>query len=293
VEPEQLVAEGKQFLARLDQPRWAHSVTAVMQQLAKFPTASVAGLASQTSEVRGHLQIESVERYRGDSGRVRDEFQNILQDHHVFVVSQTAAEAERLRAILATAPGSAAGNLHFPTGRLQTGFHLVRDSVIVISGAELFHRADFRRTPRRHTGKAIDSFLDLREGDLVVHLSHGIGRYRGLQLLHKDDRVQEHLEVEFDGGTKVYVPASRIELVQKYVGGRKARPRLARIGGKQWTRHKEAAARAVTDLASEMLELPAQRAARPGFALSGDTDWQYEFDAAFPFHETADQLAAI
>ena len=88
----------------------------------------------------------------------------------------------------------------------------------MVSGNELFHRAPLRRTSRHRMGKAIQSFLDLRNGDLVVHLAHGIGRYRGLQLIRKDDYAEEHLEIEFHGGTKIFVPATKIDLVQKYVG---------------------------------------------------------------------------
>src|SRR5690606_32394102 len=137
------------------------------------------------------------------------------------------------------------------------------------------------------------SFLDLRSGDLVVHLAHGIGRYRGMQLLDKDGRAEEHLTIEFDGGAKIYVPASRINLVQKYVGGAKTRPALAKLGGKSWIRQKEAAQRAVQDVAAEMLELQAARTARPGIAFAPDSEWQREFDASFPYDETPDQLRAI
>jgi transcription-repair coupling factor (superfamily II helicase) len=105
--------------------------------------------------------------------------------------------------------------------------------------------------------------------------------------------VEEHLEIEFHGGTKIYVPASKIDLVQKYVGGAKTRPMLARIGGKAWLRQKKAAEAAVTDLAAEMLELQASRASRPGIAFGRDTQWQREFDASFPYDETPDQLTAL
>jgi transcription-repair coupling factor (superfamily II helicase) len=135
--------------------------------------------------------------------------------------------------------------------------------------------------------------LELREGDLVVHVAHGIGRYRGLRLLEQDERAEEHLEIEYHGGTKIYVPAAKIELVQKYVGGKGAKVVLAHIGGKAWVRQKEAAQRAVTDLAAEMIELQAARDARPGIAFPQDTEWQREFDAAFPYQETPDQLTAI
>jgi transcription-repair coupling factor (superfamily II helicase) len=215
------------------------------------------------------------------------------QGHEVFLVTQTEAEVERLAEILRTTKLAAAGRLHFPIGSLQQGFRLVRGRVIVITSGELFHRGELRRLPRRRLGKAIDSFVDLRSGDLVVHLSHGIGRYRGIQLLDKEGRVEEHLQIEFHGGTKVYVPASRIGLVQKYIGGTRTRPTLAKIGGRAWARQKRAAEAAVVDLAAEMLEMQAERQARPGIAFSIDSDWQREFDASFPYRETPDQLTAM
>src|SRR5262249_1828331 len=146
----------------------------------------------------------------------------------------------------------------------------------------------------RRLGRVIDSFLELREGDYVVHLSHGIGRYRGLQLLEKAHQAEEHLVIEFHGDTKIFVPASKIELVQKYVGGsKKTRPALAHVGGRMWSKQKEAAQAAVTDLAADMLALQATRASRPGIKFPGDTPWQKEFDASFPYLETPDQLTSI
>jgi transcription-repair coupling factor (superfamily II helicase) len=166
--------------------------------------------------------------------------------------------------------------------------------VVLISAAELFHRtAELARPSSRFSGRAIDSFLQLREGDLVVHLAHGIGRYRGIELLEKEGRAEEHLELEYAEGTRIYVPTSKIELVQKYVGGRKAKPTLAKIGGQSWLRQKKAAERAVQDLATDMLQLQAAREARPGIAFPADSPWQREFDAAFPYQETPDQLSAI
>jgi len=103
----------------------------------------------------------------------------------------------------------------------------------------------------------------------------------------------EHLELEFDGGTKMYVPASKIELVQKYVGGTKGRPKLAKIGGQLWVKQKKAAEAAVVDMASELLELQASRVSRAGIAFNADSEWQQAFDASFPYVPTPDQATAI
>jgi transcription-repair coupling factor (superfamily II helicase) len=176
----------------------------------------------------------------------------------------------------------------------EEGARGISDGTVLISAAELFHRsADLSRPSSRFSGRAIDSFLQLRESDLVVHLAHGIGRYRGIKLIEKEGGAEEHLELEYAEGTRIYVPSSKIELVQKYVGGRKAKPTLAKIGGVSWLRAKKAAERAVVDMATDMLDLQAAREARPGIAFPDDTAWQREFDAAFPYQETPDQLTAI
>ena len=210
----------------------------------------------------------------------------------MIVVCSTDAEAKRLDEILNENASERAG-VQLVVGALQAGFRSRRDGLLIVSGAELFHRTIIRRPKEKRLGKAIDSFLDLREGDLVVHLGHGIGRYRGLELLNKDGHIEEHLQIEFHGATKIYVPAAKIDLIQKYVGGSKTRPRLARIGGKAWPAQKKAAEAAVTDLASEMLDLQASRAHRPGIAFNSDSEWQLEFDNSFMYEETADQLRAV
>ncbi len=132
-----------------------------------------------------------------------------------------------------------------------------------------------------------------------MHLSHGIARYRGMKLMERgaqyagSGQVEEHLELEFQGKTKLYVPASKIGLVQKYVGGTKSRPMLARLGGRLWDKQKQRVESAVTDMAAEMLELQAVRASRPGISFRVESEWQNEFDASFPYKETPDQLTTL
>ena len=290
---DQIETEGQQFLERVEDVARYHGVGEVLKQFQGRPVVSTWLLATDAHENSARLPVETVDRFSGDVAQIRDLLETIGQGQEVFIASQTDAEVERLTEIFATTRLAADGRLHFAVGRLRAGFRLRQQNILVLSAAEMFGRSDLRRVARKRAGKAIDSFLDLREGDLVVHLAHGIGRYRGLKVIRKDDQVEEHLELEFHGGTKVYVPAARIELVQKYVGGRKTLPRLARIGGKQWQRQREAAASAATDLAAEMLDLQAERESLAGIALGGDTDWQREFDTSFPYHETPDQNTAM
>jgi transcription-repair coupling factor (superfamily II helicase) len=169
----------------------------------------------------------------------------------------------------------------------------VPERIVLISSGELFHRTDLRRVAPRRLTKPIDTFSELREGSLVVHVGHGIARYRGMTLLEKEQQVEEHLVLEFQDEVKLYVPSSKIHLVQKYVGGTRARPRLAKLGGRLWSRQKQMVEEAVTDLAADMLELQAVRASRPGIGFPPDTEWQREFDASFPYQETEDQLVTL
>ncbi len=292
-EPEEIHKQGGHYLELVERPQDLHGVDRVMRGLLRYPTATTSPIATGSVDAACQLKIESVERFSGDIGKVRDELDAAGQGEDVFVVCQTEAEIQRLAEIFGNTQLAGEGRLHFPIGSLATGFRLLPDAVVLISSSELFHRTSVRRQARRHLGKVIDSFMELRSGDLVVHVSHGIGRYRGMKLLEKGPRVEEHLVLEFHGGTKLYVPSSKIGLVQKYVGGSKSRPKLAKLGGKTWGRQKKAVEQSVIDLASEMLDLQAARAARPGIAFSVDTEWQQEFNASFPYHETDDQLSAM
>ena len=299
VEPTDIDEEGRRYLERLERPQDLHSVSSTIRAITRFPSVTAANVSAGSLDTTCHLGIESVERFSGDIGKVRDELDASMGAGHaveqdVFVICQTEAESERLQEIFSGTRLAAAGRLHYRIGRLKSGFRMVAERIALVSGSELFHRADLNRPARRRLGRVIDSFLELREGDYVVHLSHGIGRYRGLQLLEKAHQAEEHLVIEFHGDTKIYVPASKIGLVQKYAGGSKrARPALARVGGRMWSKQKDAARTAVTDLAAEMLELQAARASRPGIKFQSDTPWQREFDASFPYLETPDQLLSI
>ena len=293
VEPDQIGREGGHYIERLDDPGYALGVGETLQRLGDFGTALVSTLATSTSETHCSLGIQTVERFSGEVSQVRLEIEQAAPDGDVVIVAETEAELTRLGELFHDSTLVHSNRLHLVRGGLQAGFELVNHATLVVSDNQLFQRSTVHRRVRRHLGKKIDSFMDLREGDLVVHLSHGIGRFRGMQLLSRDNQVEEHLAIEFQGGTKVYVPATNIQLVQKYVGATKARPRLAKIGGANWMKRRQAAESAVADMAADLLELQAKRMARPGIGFSTDTEWQREFDASFPYQETPDQLAAV
>lgn len=270
-----------------------HTVSDVLREVYRFPSVTASAIASASLETTCRLKIESVERFSGDINRVRDELDEAGMGQDIFILCQTEAEVRRLADLFNATRAAQENRLHLPVGTLQNGFRLVPDKIVLLSSGELFRRTDLRRPTHRRLTRVIDSFLELREGDLVVHVAHGVARYRGLKLLEKGGQVEEHLELEFHGRTKLYVPTTKIGLVQKYVGGTKSRPTLAKIGGRLWERQKDRVEEAVADLAADMIELQAARAARPGITFPNDTEWQREFDASFPYMETPDQLKTI
>ena len=181
------------------------------------------------------------------------------------------------------------------SGYLHRGFRWEDDSWI--SYHELIHRYQVRRRVHRKDGvRAVDAFVDLKAGDFAVHRDHGIASFLGLQMMGRsqDELVQEEfLTLEFAKNARLHVPVSDIELVQRYVGGFHGKPDRSILGGKRWQRQKQQAGDSVRDLAGRMLELQAIRAGRKGLACGPDSLWQQEFEAAFPFEETADQMVAI
>ena len=172
----------------------------------------------------------------------------------------------------------------------EIAFHLATD-------AELFGR--LRRPSRSSRGsrtRAADLTkeftLDFAPDELVVHVDHGIARFKGMRLIESEGAQREYLELEYAEGDKLFVPVENLDRVQKYLGGEGA-PALHRLGTSDWTRARGRARKVVQDVADELLKVYALREARPGIAFAPDTAWQQELEASFPFEETPDQVAAL
>jgi transcription-repair coupling factor (superfamily II helicase) len=293
IHPQELQRQGEQFVHRHDDRGALFPWEALARRWGDFPLATVHELAAGSFANSFQLTTQALPPVAGDSAEVRVQLDRAAQEFDAIVVARVEGEIPRLVELLQGTETARRGRLQFAVGCISAGFRWLAGRAVVIGCDQMFHRGQLRRSPRRKLGKAIDSFLDLREGDLVVHLAHGIGRYRGMKLLEKAGLMAEHLELEFHGGTRIFVPATKIDLVQKYIGGSKSRPALARIGGKSWIKQKQATQEAITDLAAEMLEIQAKRSMRSGIVFDQDTLWQHEFEQSFPFRETPDQNTAI
>ena len=295
VEPGELAEQARLYRERLGADAGLADPDDVFARIYRFPSVTLSAIAPSSMEATAVLAAESVERFTGALDRVREELETVGRDQEVWVVAPSDAEVARLGELLADSGPGRSGRLHFARGRLSAGFRLVPEKLVIVSSAEIFQRSEAAATRpvRQRLARAIDTFLDLHEGDHVVHVAHGIGRYRGLRLLEKHGRTEEFLEIEFAESTRIFVPASCIELVQKYVGGTKLAPKLAKVGGTLWERQKQAVERAVADMAADMIQLQARRESRPGVAFPPDTPWQRSFTESFPFDETPDQLTAV
>ena len=319
VEPESLSEAATRYHERSPDTETLFTWDTVRQSFASLPNATASKLATGSFDHKFSLPVESVEQFSGDIGEVKIQVDRLKRDasgndYDVMVLASVEGEISRVTEILkpeseaseASEP-STTNQLKIGLGCVHEGFRirapmqelgnadakLSKSGHVIIGCDQIFSRTDLRRKGRRRLGKAIDSFLDLQPGNLIVHLSHGIGRFRGLEMLDKDGQLTEHLELEFYGGTKIYVPAAKIDLVQKYIGGTKRQPVLAKIGNKTWAKQKLAVEDAITDLAAEMIELQAKRALQPGMACGPDSEWQHTFEHSFPYRETPDQLTAI
>jgi transcription-repair coupling factor (superfamily II helicase) len=300
VELTEMLDEGRHYLGRLDNPRGFFGTETTFKRCIEFPTVTIAAISSASAETVCHLKTESVERFSVPAAEVIGELAKVVgSDEQVLIACHNAGERTRLSELLAETDLPKTGRVALCEGHILRGFRLVSDRLIVISDHELFGRRDIRRTGPAKAGKAkiesraIDSFIELAEGELVVHLMKGIARYRGMQMLGEGDAQEEHLVLEFRDAVKLFVPASLIHLVQKYVGGAKSTPTLSKIGSNSWEHRKQAVSEALADLAGDMVTLQAARAAKPGLAFPPDSHWQQEFEAAFPYTETDDQVTSI
>ncbi len=293
VDPQDTKKSADDLLKRTSDDAKLISFDELMESLSGFCVVTATTLANAAPAETIDLHTSSADAFALSLDETKSRIDTVAVGHEVILVGDTPADGERLTELLRETSAAREGRLHLVVAEVSGGFRLTDAEVLVLTGAELFHRSPVRRGRSRSRGKPIGSLMQLSPGDLVVHLSHGIGLYRGLTHIEKNGQHLEHMTLEFDGGTKIYVPASRIGLIQRYVGGTKTRPRLAKIGGQSWQRQKKAAETAVTDMAVELLEMQAERTTRQGIVFDRDNAWQRQFDASFPYVETPDQVTAI
>ncbi|PAQ14855.1 transcription-repair coupling factor [Bacillaceae bacterium SAOS 7] len=180
-------------------------------------------------------------------------------------------------------------------GSLTAGFEFSEQKLAIITEQELFNKKTKRNKSRQKLSNAerIKSYSELKPGDYVVHVNHGIGKYLGIETLEMKGVHKDYLNIKYQGTDQLYVPVEQIELVQKYVGSEGKEPKVYKLGGSEWKRVKNKVQSSVQDIADDLIKLYAEREAAKGYAFSPDGDMQREFETAFPYEETEDQLRSI
>ena len=301
VELGELAEQGRAFADRMADGRGLVPLNELLREVAAKATAAIS-LGAFSTSARAEQSIESPVGALGvfpdEAGAAFAALAEEARHAEAWLVSDSEGEQQRARELLATTEGG--DRVHLAIGHLHRGFAFGDGPgrLVLVPQSELMHRFGARRRGSRPAmpSRTRDAFLHLDPGDYVVHRDHGIARYDGLSPIkdgRRDGGDVEFLTLQFDGGSVLHVPISKVALVQKYVGAGARKPPLSAIGGKRWKSQVADAQDSVRDLAAEMLRVQAVRDATPGIAFPADSDWQREFEAEFPWEETEDQLSAI
>lgn len=178
-------------------------------------------------------------------------------------------------------------------GDLDHGFRFWDSFWLLLTENDIFGMQKRKRLHSKNQGQQLQYFSDIKAGDYVVHKVHGIGRYIGVENVEVSGVHRDYLLIAYAGNDKLYVPVDQVSMLHKYVGSEGSVPRLSKMGGSDWKKTTAKAAKAITELAEELLRLYAQRQIIQGHAFSPDTQLQKEFEDEFPYEETPDQLKAI
>lgn len=190
----------------------------------------------------------------------------------------------------------AKGKIQLMEGSLQSGFEMPLLKLAVITEEELFKTKVKKSSARRQklsNAERIKSYSELKIGDYVVHVNHGIGKYLGIETLQINGIHKDYLHLRYQGSDKLYVPVDQIDLVQKYVGSESKEPKIYKLGGNDWKKVKKKVESSVQDIADDLIKLYAEREAAVGYGFSPDGEMQREFESSFAYQETDDQLRSI
>lgn len=191
--------------------------------------------------------------------------------------------------------GLATGRTQSATLPLSAGFELPMQKLVVLTEKELFQQVR-KRAPKRQTlsnAERIKSYNELKPGDYVVHVNHGIGIYEGMQTIENRGVKQDYITIAYQKGDKLFIPVTQLDLVQKYVGAAEKAPRINKMGGTEWQRAKAKVAKKVEDIADDLLALYAEREIKQGYAFAPDDEEMRRFEEAFPYPETPDQIRSV
>ncbi len=274
-----------------------------------YLTGLVQKLAGFTVKARYSFQVKNVNVYQnGFELLIKDLTRWKKEGYRVILLSASRTRASRLAGDLreydlrAYCPDDGGesyevkpGEILVTFGNIHRGFEYPMIKFIVITEGDMFglEKKKRKRKKTSYEGTRIQNFSDLSVGDYVVHEDHGLGVYRGIEKIEQDGVIKDYLKVEYADNGNLYLPATRLDGIQKYAGAETKKPKLNRLGGDQWNKTKNRVKGAVKEIAKDLVQLYAVRQQTDGFRYGQDTVWQKEFEEMFPYEETEDQWDAI
>ncbi|KRN89253.1 transcription-repair coupling factor [Ligilactobacillus ceti] len=256
---------------------------------------------------RQHLNLKtrSVQQFFGqmpllktEADRWRKQAQTVvvcIPDHErVQKMAQTLRDFE-IDVLLTTKGTLEPGRLQIISESLAAGFEIPETKLVVLTEKELFNKAT-KKTIKRQTmsnTQRLKDYKDLKKGDYVVHVNHGIGQFMGISTIESRGKKQDYLTIVYRDDAKLFIPVAQLDRIQKYVSSESKLPHINKLGTGEWEKTKRRVANKIEDIADELIELYAKRDAEKGYAFTRDDSYQAEFEDAFPYSETADQLRSI
>ncbi len=317
--PLEIAEQAKSYLDRLPEVKGIYPLSAVLKNAGTFSRIELSqfdqGTTTMPSFIAGKavphvkLPVQSLQKFETVAKKAIAELNELSLTHDVVVFCENDGESSRFAELMDGEQPGLKSRVEMAVGYLHRGFVWSPEAasqddgeprpaktekpIALLGHHEIFHRYEQRRrTNKVIASRPVDSFLDLKTGDYVVHVAHGIARFMGMHQITKDGKVEEYLTLRFAENATLHVPAARINLIQKYVGGFQGHPTLSRLGSGSWEKQKAKVGEAVMDMAAELLEVQAARDAEQGTPYPPDTEWQREFEAEFPYEPTVDQVTA-
>ena len=243
----------------------------------------------EKKDQRIDFQYNGPRAFFGNISYFREEVKSLLDaGYTVNIFAESHSQAERIKYLLKDI------NINvFDTG-ITSGFSLPELKIICIAESEIFgRRKKLPSSIKKAKSEAIETFIDLNPGDYVVHVNYGIGLFKGIDRIKTKKTERDYIKIEYFDSEMVFLPIEQVNMIQRYIGNEGRGLTLDRIGSKAWENRKKKVKKSVEDLADMLIKLYSERKEAVGYAFPKDTDWQIEFEAAFPYQETEDQLTCI
>ncbi|MGE5614951.1 MAG: transcription-repair coupling factor [Bacillota bacterium] len=285
--------------------------TGLLSKLEKKKTFFLNALNAGSPVLSGTKVFEipagTIESFQGNINLLEEALTGWKKNkNRVLLLSGTKGRGERLRDMLLTGGIEALfaeevnepvmpGQIVITRGSLHKGFEYPTIGFVVVSDGEVFgqDRRKRAKVSGRYKGSPISAFSDLSVGDYVVHQSHGIGQYIGIEKLTVEGVKKDYFKIRYQDNAFLYIPTNQLDLIQRYIGSEGKQPKVNKLGGTEWLKTKSRVKESLKELAAELIKLYAQRQAAGGYAYSKDTIWQRQFEEQFPYEETEDQLKCV